>query len=135
MAENFPPNDTTAGLAQGLPEAYEAYGVPGYVAFYSPSPVYAKRAQRLRPEVARDPYPPTMPQARDPRRPTDICRARRVREGGGNNGYKGDIAGFLDALPARDREAWIATELIARLRGRGATSCAGELCVPGVVCA
>ncbi|KAH7928740.1 glutathione synthase [Leucogyrophana mollusca] len=28
-ADNFPPNDTTAGLAQGLAEAHKAYGVPG----------------------------------------------------------------------------------------------------------
>ncbi|EJF65914.1 glutathione synthase [Dichomitus squalens LYAD-421 SS1] len=34
------------------------------------------------------------------------------REGGGNNVYKGDIPGFLDTLPAGEREAWIAMELI-----------------------
>lgn len=34
------------------------------------------------------------------------------REGGGNNVYKQDIPGFLDTLPASEREAWIAMELI-----------------------
>jgi glutathione synthase len=32
------------------------------------------------------------------------------REGGGNNVYKDPV--FLDALPPRERQAWIATELI-----------------------
>lgn len=34
------------------------------------------------------------------------------REGGGNNVYKEDIPAFLDTLPASEREAWIAMELI-----------------------
>jgi glutathione synthetase len=34
------------------------------------------------------------------------------REGGGNNVYKGAIPAFLDALPASERRAWIAMELI-----------------------
>jgi glutathione synthase len=34
------------------------------------------------------------------------------REGGGNNIYKGDILPFLDQLPPRERQAWIAMELI-----------------------
>jgi glutathione synthase len=29
--EGFPPNITTAGLAEGLAEAHKAYGIPGYV--------------------------------------------------------------------------------------------------------
>jgi hypothetical protein len=29
-SENFPPNDTIAGLAEGLAEGHRAYGVPGY---------------------------------------------------------------------------------------------------------
>ncbi|KAG8955427.1 hypothetical protein FRC04_008778 [Tulasnella sp. 424] len=34
------------------------------------------------------------------------------REGGGNNVYKSSIPAFLDTLPDREREAWIAMELI-----------------------
>ncbi|KAG8994191.1 hypothetical protein FRB90_000511, partial [Tulasnella sp. 427] len=34
------------------------------------------------------------------------------REGGGNNIYKSNIPSFLDTLPDREREAWIAMELI-----------------------
>ncbi|KAI0315673.1 glutathione synthase [Amylostereum chailletii] len=34
------------------------------------------------------------------------------REGGGNNVYRDAIPGFLDALPAPERAAWIAMELI-----------------------
>ncbi|TDL16651.1 glutathione synthase [Rickenella mellea] len=34
------------------------------------------------------------------------------REGGGNNVYKSSIPPFLDKLPGREREAWIAMELI-----------------------
>jgi len=34
------------------------------------------------------------------------------REGGGNNIYKGNIPGFLDKLEEKEREAWIAMELI-----------------------
>jgi glutathione synthase len=55
-----------------------------------------------------------------------INRARRLasslvlkpqREGGGNNIYKDDIPAFLDALPSKEREAWIAMELIIPPRG------------------
>ena len=41
------------------------------------------------------------------------------REGGGNNVYKDAIPAFLDALPAAEREAWIAMRLIAAPRGLG----------------
>jgi glutathione synthase len=41
------------------------------------------------------------------------------REGGGNNVYKGDIPAFLDALPAQERAAWIAMELIVPPEGTG----------------
>ncbi|KAF8073575.1 glutathione synthase [Lyophyllum atratum] len=34
------------------------------------------------------------------------------REGGGNNVYKGSIPPFLDTLPPKERQAWIAMELI-----------------------
>ncbi|GLB38570.1 putative glutathione synthetase [Lyophyllum shimeji] len=34
------------------------------------------------------------------------------REGGGNNVYKESIPAFLDTLPPKDRQAWIAMELI-----------------------
>jgi glutathione synthetase len=34
------------------------------------------------------------------------------REGGGNNVYKEDIPGFLDALAPQEHQAWIAMELI-----------------------
>ncbi|KAG8999655.1 hypothetical protein FRB94_003870 [Tulasnella sp. JGI-2019a] len=53
--------------------------------------------------------------------PTGIARAREnahslvlkpQREGGGNNVYKAKIPPFLDALPEKEREAWIAMELI-----------------------
>lgn len=39
------------------------------------------------------------------------------REGGGNNVYKDAIPAFLDALPPKDREAWIAMELIVPPKG------------------
>lgn len=41
------------------------------------------------------------------------------REGGGNNVYKDAIPAFLDALPAQEREAWIAMRLIAAPEGLG----------------
>ncbi|KAH9922030.1 glutathione synthase [Amylocystis lapponica] len=41
------------------------------------------------------------------------------REGGGNNVYKDAIPPFLDSLPADEREAWIAMELIAAPKGLG----------------
>ncbi|GJE92569.1 glutathione synthetase [Phanerochaete sordida] len=41
------------------------------------------------------------------------------REGGGNNVYKEAIPPFLDALPAAEREAWIAMELIRTPEGLG----------------
>ncbi|KAJ7823645.1 hypothetical protein B0H13DRAFT_2681398 [Mycena leptocephala] len=41
------------------------------------------------------------------------------REGGGNNVYKGAIPAFLDGLPTREREAWIAMELIGPPEGVG----------------
>ncbi|KAA1472243.1 glutathione synthase [Dentipellis sp. KUC8613] len=41
------------------------------------------------------------------------------REGGGNNVYKQAIPPFLDTLPARERAAWIAMELIKPPRGVG----------------
>ncbi|OSC99094.1 glutathione synthase [Trametes coccinea BRFM310] len=41
------------------------------------------------------------------------------REGGGNNVYKSDIPPFLDTLPAEEREAWIAMELIRTPGGLG----------------
>lgn len=41
------------------------------------------------------------------------------REGGGNNVYKDAIPAFLDTLPPREREAWIAMELIAAPEGVG----------------
>lgn len=34
------------------------------------------------------------------------------REGGGNNVYRTNIPAFLDKLPAAEREAWIAMEMI-----------------------
>jgi glutathione synthase len=55
-----------------------------------------------------------------------ISKARRLatslvlkpqREGGGNNIYKDAIPAFLDALPPKDREAWIAMELIVPPEG------------------
>lgn len=57
-----------------------------------------------------------------------VLRARRLaqnlvlkpqREGGGNNVYKGDIPAFLDTLPRKEREAWIAMELIRTPEGLG----------------
>jgi len=39
------------------------------------------------------------------------------REGGGNNVYKDAIPAFLDALPPKEREAWIAMELIVPPEG------------------
>ncbi|KAG1836543.1 glutathione synthase [Suillus subalutaceus] len=39
------------------------------------------------------------------------------REGGGNNVYREAIPAFLDALPAEEREAWIAMEMIETPRG------------------
>lgn len=41
------------------------------------------------------------------------------REGGGNNVYKQAIPPFLDSLPEKEREAWIAMELIAAPDGLG----------------
>jgi len=41
------------------------------------------------------------------------------REGGGNNVYKEAIPGFLDTLPPKEREAWIAMELITPPEGVG----------------
>ncbi|KZT11780.1 glutathione synthase [Laetiporus sulphureus 93-53] len=41
------------------------------------------------------------------------------REGGGNNVYKEAIPPFLDDLPTKEREAWIAMELIAPPEGLG----------------
>ena len=50
-----------------------------------------------------------------------IIRARELaptlvlkpqREGGGNNIYKDSIPSFLDKLPPKERQAWIAMELI-----------------------
>lgn len=41
------------------------------------------------------------------------------REGGGNNVYKEAIPPFLDSLPAHEREAWIAMELIKTPQGLG----------------
>ncbi|KAG1794542.1 glutathione synthase [Suillus plorans] len=39
------------------------------------------------------------------------------REGGGNNVYREAIPAFLDALPAEEREAWVAMEMIETPRG------------------
>ncbi|RDB14681.1 Glutathione synthetase [Hypsizygus marmoreus] len=41
------------------------------------------------------------------------------REGGGNNIYKESIPPFLDALPPKERQAWIAMELIVPPEGAG----------------
>ncbi|TFK40501.1 glutathione synthase [Crucibulum laeve] len=41
------------------------------------------------------------------------------REGGGNNVYKEDIPAFLDSLPPKERQAWIAMELIVPPEGAG----------------
>ncbi|KAF9464200.1 hypothetical protein BDZ94DRAFT_1162615 [Collybia nuda] len=41
------------------------------------------------------------------------------REGGGNNIYKASIPPFLDALPPKERQAWIAMELIVSPEGTG----------------
>ncbi|KNZ73319.1 Glutathione synthetase [Termitomyces sp. J132] len=41
------------------------------------------------------------------------------REGGGNNVYKDSIPPFLDKLPPRERQAWIAMELIVPPAGLG----------------
>ena len=41
------------------------------------------------------------------------------REGGGNNVYKEAIPAFLDALPAEERQAWIAMRLIKTPPGLG----------------
>ncbi|KAG1733003.1 glutathione synthase [Suillus paluster] len=41
------------------------------------------------------------------------------REGGGNNVYREAIPAFLDALPAEERKAWIAMEMIETPRGVG----------------
>ena len=38
-------------------------------------------------------------------------------EGGGNNGYRPSILGFLDTLPLIEREAWIAMEPIKSPKG------------------
>lgn len=42
------------------------------------------------------------------------------REGGGNNVYKESIPAFLDTLDGKEREAWIAMELIVPPEGTGA---------------
>lgn len=41
------------------------------------------------------------------------------REGGGNNVYKEAIPPFLDSLPQKERQAWIAMELIVPPEGTG----------------
>ena len=41
------------------------------------------------------------------------------REGGGNNVYKAAIPTFLDELPPKERQAWIAMELIVPPEGSG----------------
>lgn len=41
------------------------------------------------------------------------------REGGGNNVYKESIPPFLDALPEKERAAWIAMRLITTPKGLG----------------
>ncbi|KAG6866174.1 hypothetical protein C0991_007724 [Blastosporella zonata] len=41
------------------------------------------------------------------------------REGGGNNVYKDSIPPFLDSLPPKERQAWIAMELIVPPNGTG----------------
>jgi hypothetical protein len=41
------------------------------------------------------------------------------RDGDGNNVYHGAVPGFLGALPARERAAWIAMELTRVPRGAG----------------
>ncbi|KAF8895244.1 hypothetical protein BD779DRAFT_1498364 [Infundibulicybe gibba] len=41
------------------------------------------------------------------------------REGGGNNVYKSDISAFLNTLPPKERQAWIAMELITPPEGAG----------------
>lgn len=41
------------------------------------------------------------------------------REGGGNNVYKEDIPSFLDSLPPKERQAWIAMQLIVPPKGAG----------------
>jgi hypothetical protein len=41
------------------------------------------------------------------------------REGGGNNVYKASIPLFLDTLPPKERQAWIAMELIVPPEGAG----------------
>ncbi|KAG6909274.1 hypothetical protein DXG01_001218 [Tephrocybe rancida] len=41
------------------------------------------------------------------------------REGGGNNVYKDSIPPFLDNLPPKERQAWIAMELIVPPKGAG----------------
>lgn len=41
------------------------------------------------------------------------------REGGGNNVYKDSIPPFLDVLPQKEREAWIAMRLISMPQGLG----------------
>lgn len=57
-----------------------------------------------------------------------VCKARELaptlvlkpqREGGGNNVYKDAIPEFLDTLPPRERQAWIAMELIVPPEGTG----------------
>ncbi|KAG1886693.1 hypothetical protein F4604DRAFT_2044154 [Suillus subluteus] len=47
--------------------------------------------------------------------PTLVLKLQR--EGGGNNVYREAIPAFLDVLPAEEREAWIAMEMIETPRG------------------
>jgi glutathione synthetase len=49
--------------------------------------------------------------AKAERRALDLV-LKPQREGGGNNVYKSSIPGFLKTLPEKEREAWIAMELI-----------------------
>ncbi|KAI5995188.1 glutathione synthase [Pisolithus albus] len=79
-----------------------------------------------------DPDPPVAPsdypsqRSMDEPRGTTLARAladslvlKPQREGGGNNVYKQDIPPFLETLPAQDREAWIAMQLILPPHGLG----------------
>ncbi|KIK13691.1 hypothetical protein PISMIDRAFT_688194 [Pisolithus microcarpus 441] len=79
-----------------------------------------------------DPDPPVVPsdyplqRTMDEPRGTTAARAladslvlKPQREGGGNNVYKQDIPPFLETLPAQDREAWIAMQLILPPQGLG----------------
>lgn len=79
-----------------------------------------------------DPDPPVAPSdcplqgSMNEQRGTTLARAladslvlKPQREGGGNNVYKQDIPPFLERLPAQDREAWIAMQLIIPPRDLG----------------